>query len=345
MAQVEDTPVTLDVEKCKRILLDGLTDSQKAAVQSDKRRVLIVAGAGSGKTEVMARRIAWWTAVEGVPKNKIVAFTFTERAAEEMKFRIRERVQRVTPPGEDATLGGMYIGTIHGFCIAQLRALAPDVYHNYDILDEASRHALVQRGYDSILGLPLLEASLGKGRFATIATFLQGYDLLNEYGELDVEFASAEMPAEMPAEIWGERDWCKGARMRTDVGADAVSEAFEVAAGRYYAYLDHEQLADVAAQPAVYGGDARPQDRRPRGECARHRTGRAHGEGRAALHGAGRAIAARHHGPGDGGSPARCQPRPVTTTLSPPACGRLVWRVHCLGGVCGGGHSTQGVSA
>src|SRR5436309_9406686 len=138
----------------RNALLDRLTDDQKKAVKSPKRRVLIVAGAGSGKTEVMARRVAWWVAVDGVPKDRIVAFTFTERAAEEMKFRIREQVQRITPEGEDATLGGMYVGTIHGFCLKQLRELLPDRYHNFDVIDEAARFALVERGFHGVLGLP-----------------------------------------------------------------------------------------------------------------------------------------------------------------------------------------------
>src|SRR6267378_4241936 len=100
----------------KELLLDKLTKRQAEAVRSEKGRVLVVAGAGSGKTEVMARRIAWWVGVEGVAKNKIVAFTFTERAAEEMKFRIRSWIQKITPDGQDVALGDMCIGTIHGFC-------------------------------------------------------------------------------------------------------------------------------------------------------------------------------------------------------------------------------------
>src|SRR4051794_28710851 len=93
-------PNMSDAELQKKLLAD-LTSDQKKAVRSAKRRVLVVAGAGSGKTEVMARRVAWWVSVEGVPKDKIVAFTFTERAAEEMKFRIRAWIQRVTPKGEE----------------------------------------------------------------------------------------------------------------------------------------------------------------------------------------------------------------------------------------------------
>ncbi|CAN5223691.1 hypothetical protein BH20ACT24_BH20ACT24_23130 [soil metagenome] len=82
------------------LLLEGLTPAQRDAVRSTRRRVLLVAGAGSGKTEVMARRVAWWVAVDGVPKGEIVAFTFTERAAEEMKFRIRYHMERFTLPDE-----------------------------------------------------------------------------------------------------------------------------------------------------------------------------------------------------------------------------------------------------
>jgi DNA helicase-2/ATP-dependent DNA helicase PcrA len=95
-------------------LLDGLNDEQRAAVSSTARRLFVVAGAGAGKTEVMARRIAWLVAEQGVPKNEVVAFTFTERAAEEMKFRIRRHVAAVAKPGEEPTLGDMYVGTIHG---------------------------------------------------------------------------------------------------------------------------------------------------------------------------------------------------------------------------------------
>lgn len=55
-------------EQIRERLLRELTADQSKAVQSDKRRVLVVAGAGSGKTEVMARRIAWWVGVKISPK-------------------------------------------------------------------------------------------------------------------------------------------------------------------------------------------------------------------------------------------------------------------------------------
>src|SRR5207245_1248261 len=201
---------------------------------------LIVAGAGSGKTEVMARRVAWWIAVHNIPKDSIVAFTFTERAAEEMKFRIRQHIQRVTRTGEDATLGGMYVGTIHGFCLKALRELWPDDYHNYDVIDEGGRLALVQRSYHGILGLSQLQGVLGAGQFATIEKFLRAYDLLNEYDELDLILPGSPIPAD----VSGEAAWCKGAQLKTKVGGEDAAKAFALSAGRYYAYLRCRRFLD-----------------------------------------------------------------------------------------------------
>ncbi len=169
------------IDDLKHLLLKDLKPDQESAVRADERRVLLVAGAGSGKTEVMARRVAWWIGVKQVPRDSIVAFTFTERAAEEMKFRIRKYIQKITPAGKDATLGGMYVGTIHGFCLKTLRESAPDEYHNYDVIDEGARLALIQRVYHGLLGLKSLAIAKGLGQFETIEFFLQGYDLLSEY--------------------------------------------------------------------------------------------------------------------------------------------------------------------
>ena len=230
----------------KKTLLADLNDHQKNVVKSDRRRLLVIAGAGSGKTEVMARRIAWWVAVDGIQKDAIVAFTFTERAAEEMKFRIRRHIQTVTPENEDITLGGMYIGTIHGYCLKLLRELRPDDYHNYDVIDEGSRLALVQRGYNFILGLSKLESALSTarkvGRFETIDYFLNAYDLLNEYAELEVQLQS-DTP---PNELRQEQDWCKASKLISKVGTTPVADAFALSAGRFYSYLRCRRFLDFS---------------------------------------------------------------------------------------------------
>lgn len=229
-------------------LLEGLDDEKLPAVTSTKRLLLLIAGAGSGKTEVVARRIAWWVAT-GVRKDSIVAFTFEERAAEEMKFRVRKYVEAITPPGDDATLGGMYVGTIHAYCLRILRELAPEQYHNYDVIDEVARAALVHRGFHGVLGLPAFREALSRGssypvsEMATIERFLVGYDLLNEHGELEVQLPTTPAPRDLGSE---ERAWCKEAYLTVDVGTDDEARTFATSAARYYAYLRCRRFLDFS---------------------------------------------------------------------------------------------------
>jgi DNA helicase-2/ATP-dependent DNA helicase PcrA len=224
-------------------ILEGLTrDFQRPAVRSDARRLLVIAGAGSGKTEIMSRRVVWWNAVEGVPKENIVAFTFTDAAAEELKFRIRADIERTTPEGEDLTLGGMYVGTIHGFCLKLLREWAPESYYNYDIIDDAGRIALVQRGYHNLLGLSAFQTALNARQFETIARFLRAYDLLNEYDEMDVQLIN-EIP---PADVAREREWVTQAVLSSDVGDSEEARTFAVSAARFYAYMRARRLLDFS---------------------------------------------------------------------------------------------------
>jgi DNA helicase-2/ATP-dependent DNA helicase PcrA len=233
----------------KERLLERLTERQSLAVTSDKRRVLVVAGAGSGKTEVMARRVAWWISMQGVPKKDIVAFTFTDRAAEEIKFRIRYWLEKITPPGEEVSLGGMYIGTIHGFCLAKLREYWPDVYHNYDILDEGARTALILRGFHGLLGLSALQNAAGLGQFATISVFAKAYDQLHEHNVFDVKLPSADPPVELGA---AESEWCKKAELLTNVGDTPEAAAFAVSVARYYAYLRCRRFLDFSTSQSEF---------------------------------------------------------------------------------------------
>lgn len=232
-------------------LLDGLTDDQKSAVRSPKRRVLIVAGAGSGKTEVMARRVAWWVGVEGVPKDRIVAFTFTEKAAEEMKFRVRRWIGQITPKGEDINFGGMYVGTIHGYCLEKIREFWPDDYHNFDILDEAARTALILRGFNGVLGLSKLRAALGtmQGMSATVEQFVLAYDQLHEHNKFEAVMTSDTAPFELGA---AEYEWCKKADLVTNVGTTDEAKAFAISAARYYAYLRCRRFLDFSTSQTEF---------------------------------------------------------------------------------------------
>lgn len=120
-----------------------LTLSQKNAVISEKRNVRIIAGAGAGKTETLTRRIVYLLLYEEVTPNAIVAFTFTEKAAQEMKSRIYQRIMEFEREDILRSLGEMYIGTIHGFC---LRILQDHYgYGNYEVFDENQERAFIMR--------------------------------------------------------------------------------------------------------------------------------------------------------------------------------------------------------
>lgn len=239
----------------KERLLHNLTSAQAEAVKSAKRRVLVVAGAGSGKTEVMARRIAWWVGIDKVPKDKIVAFTFTEKAAEEMKFRVRRWIGEITPPGQEINLGGMSVGTIHGFCLAKIREFWADDYHNYDILDEGSRASFILRGFNGSLGLSSLRAAMGGAlgkpvsQSETLDQFILAYDQLHEHNRFEIKIPDLAPPYKLGAE---EHEWCKNARLLTNVGEDDVSLAFAVSAARYYANLRCRRFLDFSTSQTEF---------------------------------------------------------------------------------------------
>lgn len=233
--------------EARKVLLENLNEEQARAVSSESRRLLVVAGAGSGKTEVMARRVAWWVSVDGVPKEEIIAFTFTDAASEELKFRIRWWLERIAQEEEGPTLGGMYIGTIHGFCLKALRDFAPDEFYMFDVVDDAGRMALIEQGYNGVLALrsfqaAAVDASVASGKFQSQELFLRGYDLLNEYGKLDVTLPEASMPSNVAYD----KEWCRSAVMNTDVGGSELALAFSESAARYYAYLRARRFLDFS---------------------------------------------------------------------------------------------------
>jgi DNA helicase II / ATP-dependent DNA helicase PcrA len=119
-------------------LLEGLNPPQRAAVVHEGSPLLVVAGAGSGKTAVLTRRIAWLLAQRGATPGSILAITFTNKAAAEM----RERVGGLTTP---RTAGAMWVSTFHSACVRILRREIERFGYksSFSIYDDADQRRLV----------------------------------------------------------------------------------------------------------------------------------------------------------------------------------------------------------
>ena len=113
------------------------------AVEHRGSHVQIIASAGSGKTEVVSQRVVSLLA-EGIPAREIVAFTFTERAAKELKGRIATRLEQRLGSEAVDQLSGLYVGTIHGYCFQFLQQFVPH-YETFDVLDESQHVAFLCR--------------------------------------------------------------------------------------------------------------------------------------------------------------------------------------------------------
>lgn len=128
-----------------------LTSAQQQAIEYSGRNLQLIACAGSGKTEVVARRVAHLLTKPGVDRLEpcnIVAFTFTEKAAAELKERIVRRTREAK--GRDITgMSRMYVGTIHGFCRELLTTEVPE-FLKFETLDEARRHIYINRYRDEV---------------------------------------------------------------------------------------------------------------------------------------------------------------------------------------------------
>jgi DNA helicase-2/ATP-dependent DNA helicase PcrA len=120
-------------------LLEGLNPQQRAAVEYRGPALLIVAGAGSGKTRVLTHRIAHLLANKEAWPSQILAITFTNKAAAEMRERVRHLL------GEGAE--GMWIKTFHSACVAILRRESERLGHdkNFTIYDSGDSRAILKR--------------------------------------------------------------------------------------------------------------------------------------------------------------------------------------------------------
>ena len=120
-------------------ILNPLNEAQRNAVASANANLLVLAGAGSGKTRVLVHRIAWLIQAEGLLPNSILAVTFTNKAAREMRNRIEEMLS--------ISARAMWVGTFHGLAHRLLKAHWKDagLPQNFQIMDSDDQLRLVKR--------------------------------------------------------------------------------------------------------------------------------------------------------------------------------------------------------
>lgn len=115
-------------------ILDPLNAAQREAVSSTDKHLLVLAGAGSGKTRVLVHRIAWLVQVENISPHSILGVTFTNKAAKEMRGRLENML--------GASVSNMWVGTFHGLAHRLLKLHWKDagLPQNFQILEIGRAH-------------------------------------------------------------------------------------------------------------------------------------------------------------------------------------------------------------
>lgn len=120
-------------------ILENLNPHQKEAVESDAQYLRVLAGAGSGKTRVLVHRMAWLICEKGLSPNRLLAVTFTNKAAGEMRNRIEKLV--------GSSAHSMWVGTFHGLAHRILRQYSEQAHlpSNFQIIDSDDQLRMVKR--------------------------------------------------------------------------------------------------------------------------------------------------------------------------------------------------------
>jgi ATP-dependent exoDNAse (exonuclease V) beta subunit len=166
-----------------------LTDEQEAAVERRHGALLLAANAGSGKTTVLVERFVRAVHEDAVSPGRILAITFTERAAGELRERVRRRLHELGDRGAARETEAAFVSTIHGFCARLLRAdpLAAGLAPGFAVLDEGTAAGLRQEAFECALAVWMtgpaeldLAAACGVDRLAEAIT--RAHDELRSRG-------------------------------------------------------------------------------------------------------------------------------------------------------------------
>jgi ATP-dependent exoDNAse (exonuclease V) beta subunit len=249
------------------------TPEQRAAIEARGRDVLLEAGAGSGKTGVMVERYVRLVVDEGVSPDAVLAFTFTDKAAAELRARVRAELSRraaadsgaksVRAAALLATIGGAWTTTIHGFCNRVLAAhpVAAGVDPGFRVLDQPEAERAAREAFD--LALTEFLAGGDPAREETVAAYdLEGlrgvvvaiHDELRSRGVADP--ALPEPPASDPAEALATAIEAAGECLEELKEGDAKRASLEEALARLTAPGPPPSLTELEALRP--GGKAKP---------------------------------------------------------------------------------------
>jgi ATP-dependent helicase/nuclease subunit A len=172
----------------------GWTEEQRRAIERREGDLLLDAAAGSGKTSVLVERFVRSVLEDGVAVEQILTITFTEKAAAELRDRIRERLRELGAPEAARATEGAFISTIHGFCARVLRAhaLAAGLDPRFEVLDRSRTAPLAAAAFDAALASlperfgarPPVELVAAYGAPVLRSAILSVHDQLRSAGEL-----------------------------------------------------------------------------------------------------------------------------------------------------------------
>ena len=209
-----------------------MTPSQRFAVERTGQDVCVVAGPGSGKTRVLIERFAWLVEARNVPPSRILAITFTEKAATEIKQRLLARFAsrgELRPSIERASIEKAWVSTIDGFCARLLRehAIEAGLPPDFSVLEEAGAQRMARESADEALE-EIFCASPGAMR-----RLLESLDLSTQEDGRNPDLARSLLEVYEAMRVAGVRELL--APRSSDVWPQANDRAREVLADRFAA--------------------------------------------------------------------------------------------------------------
>jgi ATP-dependent helicase/nuclease subunit A len=208
------------------------TPEQRAAIERRDGDLLLAASAGSGKTAVLVERFVRGVLEDGIDVSAILTITFTEKAAAEMRDRIRVRLRELGARDEARATEGAFISTIHGFCARVLRthALLAGIDPAFSVLDEAQSRRIARTAFDGALEeLALAEEGVRELIAAHGPAVLRGaigdiYSELRSRGELEPGLP----PVPPAADIEGPREGLRQAASELALELGAINSGARV---------------------------------------------------------------------------------------------------------------------